>query len=150
MTEYVIREATAVDLPAVLSLYSQPEIDDGNVLDLETAEAILLRMRSYPSYRLFVAYSGDRIVGTYTLVILDNLAHKGARSALVEAVVVLAERHWQGIGKAMMNHAMALCRESKCYKLALSSNLTREPAHKFYEGLGFKQHGFSFLVDLGE
>ena len=150
MTEYTIRDAIAADLPAVLSLYGQPDIDDGSVLDLETAEAILIRMRSYPNYRLFVASLDDHIVGTYTLVILDNLAHKGARSALVEAVVVLADCRGQGIGKAMMNHAMTLCREAKCYKLALSSNLTRKPAHRFYEGLGFERHGFSFVVGLEE
>lgn len=150
MTEYMIRDATAADLPAVLSLYSQPDMDDGGVLDLKTAKAILARMHRYPNYRLFVACSGDRIVGTYTLAILDNLVHQGAPSALIEATVVLAERRGQGVGTAMMNHAMELCRESKCYKLALSSNLIREPAHKIYEGLGFRRHGLSFMVNLGE
>jgi GNAT superfamily N-acetyltransferase len=148
MTGINIREAVVEDLPAVLALYGQPDVDNGEVLDFESAEAIFTCMRSYPSYRLFVACSDDHIVGTYSLVILDNMIHKGARSALVEAVIVSAEYRRQGVGKAMMNHALGLCRGANCYKLALSSNLIRESAHDFYEHLGFKKHGFSFVANL--
>ena len=145
-----IREAVVEDLPAVLSLYGQPDVDSGDVLDIESAESIFSLMRSYPSYRVFVACLDDRIVGTYSLVILDNMIHKGAHSALVQAVIVLEECRRQGIGKAMMNHALGLCRGSKCYKLALSSNLIRESAHDFYEHIGFRKHGFGFVANLRE
>ncbi len=30
----------------------------------------------------------------------------------------------------------------------LSANLIREDAHRFYEAVGFKKHGYSFLVSL--
>lgn len=146
--EYVIREAIATDLPAILSLYAQPDMDNGKIMELETAKDVFRKIGGYPNYRLFVASIHDRIVGTYALIIFDNLAHMGAPSALVEDVVVQGEWRRQGVGKAMMTHAMALCREAKCYKLALSSNLVREPAHRFYEALGFTPHGFSFVVDL--
>jgi hypothetical protein len=46
----------------------------------------------------------------------------------------------------MMEHARALCRAAGCYKMALSSNLTRERAHAFYDSLGFARHGYSFQV----
>ena len=146
--EYVIRQAVSTDLPAILSLYGQPDADNRKVMDFEMANSLFLKISTYPSYRLFVACSGDRIVGTYSLVILDNLVHMGAPSGLVEAVVVLSNWRRKGVGKAMMNHAMALCREAHCYKLALSSNLVREPAHRFYEALGFTRYGFSFVVDF--
>jgi GNAT superfamily N-acetyltransferase len=148
--EYVIREAVASDLPAILSLYGQPDIDNGKVLDLETAETIFRKISSYPYYRLFVAYSEEHVVGAYSLTILDNLSHMGAPSALVESVVVLSDYRGKGVGKTMMNHAMTLCRKARCHKLALSSNLVREPAHRFYENLGFTQHGISFVVELKE
>jgi len=35
----------------------------------------------------------------------------------------------------MMEHAIAECRKAGCYKLALSSNVKREGAHRFYESL---------------
>jgi len=49
-----------------------------------------------------------------------------------------------------MNHALALGRRAKSYKLALSNNVARESAHDFHEYIGFKKHGFSFVVDLDE
>jgi GNAT superfamily N-acetyltransferase len=58
--------------------------------------------------------------------------------------------HWQrrGIGRAMIRQAIEFCRAKGCYKLALSSNVRRGPAHAFYESLGFRRHGYSFTVEL--
>jgi GNAT superfamily N-acetyltransferase len=50
------------------------------------------------------------------------------------------------VGRAMMAHAIEQCRKAGCYKLALSSNLKREDAHRFYESLGFERHGYSFVI----
>jgi hypothetical protein len=41
-----------------------------------------------------------------------------------------------------------LCAEKGCYKACLSSNIKREKAHEFYDGLGFKRHGISFMMEL--
>ncbi|WP_308388818.1 GNAT family N-acetyltransferase [Acidithiobacillus sp. AMEEHan] len=143
-----IRAAQIDDLPAILQLYAQPGMDDGKVLDVSRAESIFQRMQQYPNYRLFVAQENDNIVGSYALLIMDNLAHRGAPSAIVEDVVVSPTRHGQGIGKQMMRHAMNLAREAACYKLVLSSNAKRDAAHAFYKSLGFDLHGFSFRVDF--
>jgi GNAT superfamily N-acetyltransferase len=75
-----------------------------------------------------------------------GLAHGARHHAIVEDVVVAAEARGQGIGEAMMRFAMQRCAERRCYKLALSSHLRREEAHRFYERLGFTKHGYSFLV----
>lgn len=143
-----IREATPQDLPSVLALYAQPEVDNGQALTVEQATAILSRFRSYPSYELYVALMGTRIVGTFTLLIVENLAHQGAPSGLVEDVVVAEDCQRQGIGKRMMSFALERCREAGCYKMALSSNARRTAAHQFYESLGFVRHGYSFVAEL--
>jgi len=143
-----VRRAAKGDLPAILALYAQPEIDDGSVLSVEDAERIYRSFASYPDYRLFVATDGGRIVGSYALLIMDNLGHLGARSAIIEAVVVDPAVQGTGVGKAMMRHALAEARAKGCYKAALSTNARRERAHAFYESLGFRRHGYSFLVDL--
>jgi GNAT superfamily N-acetyltransferase len=105
-------------------------------------------MAAYPDYKLYVAAQGTQVVGTFALLIMDNLGHLGAPSALVEDVAVDPAVQGQGIGKAMMRHAMALAAESGCYKLTLSSNLKREKAHAFYDALDFECHGFSFRMAL--
>jgi GNAT superfamily N-acetyltransferase len=143
-----IRPAAAADLPAVLALYAQPEIDDGDVLSLDDAARLHEKFARYPDYTLYVAERDGRIFGSFALLIMDNLGHLGARSAIVEDVVVDPAWHGQGIGQQMMRFAVEKCREKGCYKLMLSSNAKRERAHAFYESLGFARHGFSFRIEL--
>ena len=145
-----IRIARETDLPDILRLYQQPDLDDGQALPLSAAIAGFHKIQQYPSYRLWVAELGDRIVGTFMLLVLDNLIHLGAPSGLVEAVAVDPHYHGQGIGRQMMHWAMAAARQSNCYKLVLSSSLIRDRAHAFYESLGFQQRGISFEVLLPE
>ena len=143
-----IRKARESDLPAVLRLYAQPGMDNGLVLPLDTAATILRRMAAYPEYAVYVATVNGSVVGTFALLVMDNLAHLGTPSAIVEDVCVDDQLHRLGIGRAMMRFAMEFARERGCYKLALSSNTSRERAHTFYHSLGFEQHGLSFHVQL--
>lgn len=145
-----MRPARPADLAGVLALYAQPELDDGNVLSVADAQCILARFSRYPDYTLYVAEQDSRIVGSFALLIMDNLGHLGAPSAIVEDVVVDPALHGNGIGQAMMHFAADKAREKGCYKLVLSSNAKRERAHKFYEALGFERHGYSFRLRFDE
>ena len=146
ITTLAIRQATEADLPAVLALYAQPGLDDGDTLSIEQAQAVLAEFARYPNYRLFVACEGTEVVGTYALLVMHNFAHCGAPSAIAEDVVVTHQRRSQGIGSQLMAHAMAEAARAGCYKLALSSNGKRHAAHAFYDGLGFERHGLSFVI----
>jgi len=142
----VFREASKADLPEVLRLYAQPDLDDGQVLSGQDAERVFDRMASYPNYKVYVADIDTRVVGTFTLLVIDNLAHMGTPSAIIEDVAVDPALQGQGIGKQMMRHAIKLATEYGCYKIVLSSNLKRERAHAFYESLDFERHGYSFRI----
>jgi len=144
----IIREAERADLPGVLALYAQPDLDDGVILPLYDAERIFARFARYPDYTLYVAEQGGRIVGSFALLIMDNLGHLGAPSAVVEDVVVGPVLQGRGIGRAMMRFAMSRAGDKHCYKIVLSSNAKRERAHAFYEQLGFERHGYSFRIML--
>jgi GNAT superfamily N-acetyltransferase len=143
-----VRPAISADLPAVLDLYAQPDFDDGRILDLDEANRLFARFARYPDYTLYVAERDGRIVGSFALLVMDNLGHLGAPSGIVEDVVVAPEWHGNGIGEAMMHFAANRCRDKGCYKLVLSSNAKRERAHAFYESLGFTRHGYSFRLDI--
>ena len=143
-----IRPASAADLTDVLRLYAQPALDDGKVISLSESEQIFARMAQYPDYRVYVAERDGRIVGTFALLVMDNLGHLGTCSGVVEDVAVEPACQGQGVGKAMMAHAIALCRERGCYKVVISSNFKRPKAHAFYESLGFERHGYSFRLTL--
>lgn len=148
--DITIRAAGEADVPAVLALYAQPDFDDGDVLSADAAAAIFRRFATYPDYTLLLAQQGGVVVGSFALLIMDNIGHRGTPSAIVEDVVVAPHAQGRGVGAAMMRFALARCRDKGCYKLMLSSNARREAAHAFYEGLGFARHGYSFRVDLTE
>jgi GNAT superfamily N-acetyltransferase len=142
----LVRKAVETDIPAILSLYAQLEEGGECTLPLAEATNIFRRIETYPDYHIYVAEHLGEILGTFSMAVMDNLAHLGAKSGLVEDVVVDEKHRGQGIGKEMMRYAMDLCRENACYKACLSSNIIREDAHRFYESLGFQKHGFSFQV----
>ena len=146
MSEIAIREAGEADAAVLLRLYEEAGIGSGISFTEAEAREHFARLRQYPSFRIFVAEVEGTIAGAYDLILLDKLAKRGARAGVVEDVAVLPEFQGRGIGRAMMEHARALCREAGCYKLTLSSNLAREGAHRFYDALGFERHGYSFLV----
>lgn len=140
------RRALKTDLPEVLALYAQPGLDEGKCLSLPDAECLFERMSRYPDYQVHVAVRDGKIVGTFALLIMDNLGHLGAPSAVIEDVAVAPEFQGQGVGKEMMQYAFRICREKGCYKAVLSSNMKRERAHVFYESLGFERHGYSYKI----
>jgi len=144
--EIKIRRAGAEDLPAVLGLLKQLDVGKDRDLPLAEAQKIFASLHKYPRYSLYVALAQAQIVGTFALILIDSIAHGGAPHGLVEDVVVDPRWRRHGIGKQMMSFAMQRCREAGCYKMALSSHLSREKTHEFYESLGFAKHGFSFLV----
>jgi GNAT superfamily N-acetyltransferase len=143
--EIIIKEASINDLPNILNLYAKV-LDKGDVLSLEQAETLFKKMQAYPNYKVYIAENEGKVVGTFALLIMDNLAHQGTPSGVVEDVAVLTDLQGKGIGKLMMEFAMEKCKKAGCYKLVLSSNVKRKEAHAFYESLDFEKHGFSFRV----
>ncbi len=141
-----MREAEESDVAAVLDLYEDSEVDAGYRMPEEKAQRLFRRMKEYPYLKLFVAELDGRVVGTYELLVMDNLAHDGAPSAVVEDVVVAEDCRSQGIGRAMMGHAIEVCRGLGCYKVSLSSAQHRERAHHFYDNLGVERYGIAFAV----
>ena len=148
MNNIIIRVATKKDLPHILQLHKELALKGEKELSLSRAGKIFDKIRACPDYKIYVTSMKGKIVGTFALLIMDNLAHKGAPSAIVEDVAVAPEFQGLGIGKKMMHFAMDLCRKKKCYKLILSSNKKRVKAHQFYKSLGFAMHGYSFLIPL--
>src|SRR5689334_11750420 len=64
-----MRLANEGDLPGILALYAQPEIDNGDVLSNDDAQEIFARFANYPDYVLYVAEQNGVIVGSFALLI---------------------------------------------------------------------------------
>ncbi|MGA1476761.1 MAG: GNAT family N-acetyltransferase [Prochlorothrix sp.] len=146
-----IQLATVADLPEVLRPYRESGVDRGSDLTLAAAEQWFQRLQAYPNYTLWIATlpeDGDRPVGTFALLVMDNLVHHGSPAGIVEGVAVDPAYQGRGIGRQMMQTAIAQCQAAGCYKLSLSTNLKRKEAHAFYESLDFQRHGYSYVVEL--
>ncbi|MFI8744031.1 GNAT family N-acetyltransferase [Pseudomonas sp. NPDC077186] len=142
---YAIRAACTADAKPLASLLQQLGTDepppDAGLLALCLAKLSTNRL-------VLVAERDGELLGTCTLILIEHLAHNFARSAILEDVVVDSEARGLGIGQALMQHAVQHARAWGCYKLALSSSQSREAAHRFYEGLGFRPHGVSLALTL--
>ena len=143
-----VRAATEADLPRLLELLDQ--IDDsmyptrrdgGDSARLSTFRQIA----ADPRQHLLVADDDGRIVGTVHLIVIPHLGRSCKPSGLLESMVVADAYRRKGVGAALLREAQRLALEAGCYKLALSSNLARRGAHRFYSRLGWKRthHGFS-------
>lgn len=142
--ELEISKAKETDINSILEIYSQPSIDHGKTLAFDDAKAIWQKMKSYPSYHIYLAKTGEKAVGTIAVLIMDNLGHMGRPSAILESVAVLPPWQNRGVGKALLRYAIDKCQARNCYKISLSANIKREKAHAFYQSLGFVQHGYSY------
>lgn len=146
-----LREATRQDLAAIARLYESSGLDPAGSSDLHRMGVSWERLRAEtPGAHVLLAERDGKPLGTLTCFVLPLLLHGGAPTALVEAVAVHPDAQGQGVGRALMDAAMAIARRAGCYKLALSSNAKRDNAHAFYDRLGFARHGISFVVDATE
>ena len=142
---FILRAACSGDAQALSALLQQLAPDEAH----PDAKLLALRLnKSAVNQVVLVAERDGKLLGTCTLNLIEHLAHNFARSAILEDVVVDADARGLGIGQALIDKAVERARAWGCYKLALSSNQSREAAHRFYQGLGFKPHGISLALAL--
>jgi ribosomal protein S18 acetylase RimI-like enzyme len=151
MMGIVIREATLSDLPRVVELIAQLYSDPAQE-DFAAARASYERayaeIAGDPRQTLLVAETGGEIVGTLVLIIVPNLTRRGRPYAILENIVVDAERRSGGIGEALVRRAIEDAQAAGCHKVALMSRVERTEAHRFYGRLGFTLAHVGFRVDL--
>ena len=140
--------AKKADIKEVLKLHQSLALEGDPELKLTEAESIYERIQSYPDYSIYISKYDGKLVGTFALLIMDNLAHGGAKSGVLEDMVVSKNMRGNGFGRILVEEAIRICQEKQCYKLTLSSNLERLRAHKFYESIGFEKHGYSYSMRL--
>ena len=149
-----VRLATEKDIPCILELYDEQLVIStapGELNRAPTADdykRVFVRIRSTSGHELLVAEEEGEIVGTMALIIVPNLSHGGLPWAGVENVVVDSDYRRRGIGKLLMDYALAQAKKAGCYKIQLISDKSRKEAHKFYKALGYKASGHGFRLYL--
>jgi GNAT superfamily N-acetyltransferase len=146
-----VREATADDYDALLRLLD--DLDESMYRGRSHGREAELRalfdaILADPDQRLYVAENGGELVGSAHLMVLRHFGRSLPRSAVVEGVVVAATQRRAGVGAALMRALAEAAREAGCYKLALTSNLARGGAHRFYSRLGWKRSHYGYSLEL--
>lgn len=102
-----------------------------------------------PAQLLVVAANDENtVVATMQLTVIPGLARMGATRLLVEAVRVEERLRGNGLGTAMMGWAIEEGRRRGASLVQLTSDRSREDAHRFYERLGFAASHVGFKLFL--
>jgi GNAT superfamily N-acetyltransferase len=106
-------------------------------LDENYAEAFAA-IEQDPNQLLAVAERDGRIVGVLQLSFIPGLTRSGMWRGQIEGVRVAAAERSSGVGRAMIEWAIAESRKRGCGLVQLTSDKRRFGAHAFYEALGFQ------------
>ena len=146
-----IRIATPDDLLAVLAIITSGKVQPNPTVANEPLHAYvetLAAIQSSQSSQVLVAEIGGKVVGTFQLTFLYNLAGAGHPDSMVEGVHVDPTFRSQGIGTQMMLWAIATARAKSCCRISLTTNKVRVDAHRFYRNLGFQPTHEGMRINL--
>jgi predicted N-acetyltransferase YhbS len=145
----IIRTATEEDIPRIIELYRElaittSEAERGQAPSRDDYRRVFTEISAMPGHELLVAEEQGEVVGSVVLLIVPNLSHGALPWAVVENLIVDQRYQGKGLGRLLMEYAIARAKEAGCYKIELSSDKRRREAHRFYRSLGFKasSHGF--------
>ncbi|MFJ6611457.1 GNAT family N-acetyltransferase [Streptomyces sp. NPDC091289] len=150
MSDLEIRPVAPDDLAAVVAMLAddplgaQRESPD----DLTPYWQAFQRLADDPNQHVVVAVREDRVVGTLQLTIVPGLSRRGATRSIIEGVRIHGDERGSGLGTQLIQWAVDESRRQDCQLVQLTSDVTREDAHRFYERLGFTASHVGFKLAL--
>lgn len=136
------RTATRADLPEVVRLLADDHLGGSrerytDPLPQEYGAAFDGLQRIGAEVILAVDEDG-RIIGCLQLLVLPGLGSLGKQRAQIEAVRIESSLRGRGLGSQLIRHAIERARQRGCRLVQLTSDNSRQGAHRLYERLGFK------------
>ncbi|MEL7173910.1 MAG: GNAT family N-acetyltransferase [Pseudomonadota bacterium] len=134
-----IREAVAADVPAIVALLADDPLGQTRETPGDPAYAAAFEAMTRQDGNAFlvaVAPEG-RLLGCLQLTLIHGLSRKGMTRAQIESVRIAEAARGTGLGRALMQAAIARARGAGCGLVQLTTDKTRDDAHRFYEALGF-------------
>ena len=143
------REAREEDLVAIVALLADDGLGRRRERPGDPAYAdAFRRMAAQPGNVCLVAEEGHEILGCLQLTIIHGLSRTGMSRAQIEGVRVAALRRGTGLGRRMIEEAVARARAAGCGLVQLTTDRQREDAHRFYEELGFVASHLGMKLEL--
>jgi len=146
MSDFVIREAAPGDAPALVALAqeigAEPEgwlIADDGWRGVAEERRYLKAIRRHPHAAVFVAESGGEIVGRLSIA---RDPHPASSHVADLGLMVAAPHRRHGIGRALLEQAVAWGSAARVRKLELHVFPHNAPAIALYESFGFAREGY--------
>ncbi|MFF9546604.1 GNAT family N-acetyltransferase [Streptomyces albidoflavus] len=146
----LIRRAEASDVAAIVAMLADDPLGATRESpdDLTPYLAAHTRLAADPNQHLVVAERAGKVVGTLQLTLIPGLSRRAATRSLIEGVRVHADERGSGLGTLLIEWAVKTSRAEGCQLVQLTSDATREDAHRFYERLGFVASHVGFKLQL--
>jgi len=146
------RRAASADLGAIVALLADDPIgrvreNPATTLDTCYRDAFAAIERD-PNQLLAVAERSGQVIGVLQLSFIPGLTRQGMWRGQIEGVRVAAGERANGIGRSMLEWAVAECRRRGCGLVQLTSDKRRSAAHGFYETLGFEATHEGYKLSL--
>jgi len=109
-------------------------------------EEIKIKDISIDGKKITIEDKGKEVAHAYIYLIKNDL-HEQAY-AFLEDVYVDEEYRNQGLGKKIVQKAIAEAKHLGCKKIIGTSRYSREKVHQFYLNLGFQDYGKEFRIDF--
>jgi GNAT superfamily N-acetyltransferase len=138
----IIREMEARDIPAVSILIQQLT---GREISADDMQNRLDMVENSSIDWLYVAEVEGQVKGFLGFRLRENIG-QASRFGEISFLVTDANVRRSGIGRALVDYAEQLARETNCIGTWLVSGFNRkDEAHVFYERLGYEITGYRFV-----
>lgn len=147
------RLATRADLPEIVRLLADDHLGGSRerYIDPLPAEygAAFDGLQKIGAEVILALDDAGRVIGCLQLLVLPGLGSLGKQRAQIEAVRIESALRGKGLGSQLIAHAIARARERGCKLVQLTSDNSRQGAHRLYERLGFKASHVGMKLPLG-
>jgi ribosomal protein S18 acetylase RimI-like enzyme len=141
MTDAVFRRAAAADVPAIVKLLGDDVLgrtrEDVRDPPNPRYAAAFAAIDADSNQLLAVAEHDGTVVGCLQISFVPGLSKIGMWRGQIESVRIAASHRGGGLGRKMIEWAIAECRRRGCGIVQLTTDKSRLDAQRFYTSLGF-------------
>jgi ribosomal protein S18 acetylase RimI-like enzyme len=152
MSDAIFRRATSADLPAIVKLLASDVLGRTREDDRDPPNpkylAAFAAIEADGNQLLAVAVRDAAVVGCLQISFVPGLSKVGMWRGQIESVRVSADHRGGGLGRKMIEWAIAECRGRGCGIVQLTTDKSRLDAQRFYASLGFAASHEGMKLDL--
>jgi GNAT superfamily N-acetyltransferase len=127
-----------------------PSASPTTSLDVTDIMRGLVEVQTTPGTSVILAVADHiQVVGVLILVRLPQIHHSGRCAALIDLLAVEKGRRREGVGRRLVEAALAQASHWDCYRCYLVCPEHNHVAGTFYRDMGFSLSGNYFEVYLG-